>query len=307
MKLNVKRSKLWRGSVWMLRVLGLGMVLVAGSYVWSRVRAEVNAVKEFVVEVESVDGDLDALRVGCYNIAHGRGSVAGASNRRADGKAALLAHLKKIGEVIKAEGLDVVVLNEVDFSSTWSWNVNQTRVIAEAAGLPFAMEQRNFDLSFLFYELRFGNALLSRYPIEETRIVDLPAFKSHEAIFAGKKQGSSCVVVTPGGKVRVLPVHLEYRDEATAQASMNVLNGVAGGDAGMPVLVLGDFNTENVFAGSEALTVSSGKILSYPSESPQEGIDWIFGNEKVGISEVRLFGGGLSDHLGVAAKLVLEK
>jgi hypothetical protein len=105
------------------------------------------------------------------------------------------------------------------------------------------------------------------------------------------------MVATPFGKVRVLPVlpvHLEYRDESTCQASMDILNRVAGGETGMPVLVLGDFNTENVFVGSDVLMVSSGKRLSFPSdpsESPRSGIDWIFRNGKVEILDVRLFGG----------------
>lgn len=284
----------------------IGFALVLGAvcvvYVWSRVFAGSNALTVYELDVSTAEEGERII--GCYNIAHGRGGEVGVGNRRADGKAALMAHLESIGRAIRDEGLDVVVLNEVDFSSSWSWRVNEAKVIAKAAGLRFVMEQRSYDMSLLFYELRFGNAVLSRYPIREAELVDLPAFKPHEALFFGRKNGSSCVIETPEGALRVTPVHLEHRDEATRQASIQILANLAERERDVAHVIMGDFNTADVFMNSEILTFTGPKLLTFPSMAPKNSIDWIFSNAAVDVSEAGVFGETLSDHLGVRAGII---
>jgi hypothetical protein len=58
-------------------------------------------------------------------------------------------------------------------------------LIAEAAGLPFVLEQRNYDASLLFYQWEFGNAVLSRFPISEAQLIEYPAFKEGEPFSFG--------------------------------------------------------------------------------------------------------------------------
>lgn len=85
-------------------------------------------------EEPSVRESGRTLRVGCFNIAHGRGGLRNGDNRNAESREARLARLEEIAELIRAENLDIVALNECDFDCSWSQGVNQARVIAGKAG-----------------------------------------------------------------------------------------------------------------------------------------------------------------------------
>jgi len=291
--------KKWLRVVVRLVALIVSVVLVC--YLWSRMFSADKAVTVRKIDAGVVSRGGEELVVGCYNIAHGRGGEFGAGNRRADGKDGLLKHLQAIGKLLWEQNLDVVVLNEVDFSSSWSWRVNQAEEIAKVAGLPYVLEQRSYDMTLLFYELRFGNAVLSRYPIRDAERIDLPAFKTHEKMFLGRKNASTCLVETPMGAVRIVPIHLEHRDEATRQASMNVLKSAITFDNETPHLLMGDFNTAEIFPGSAELTAAEPPSFTFPSEKPDRTIDWIVTTPLISVENLKTFGGDLSDHLGLRA------
>ena len=291
-------------SRWLLRVFLLIVFTVVTTFILSRIGARGNA-----LEIKGVGSGSDRspsgdLIVGAYNIAHGRGGVVGASNRRADGKAGLMVHLKAIGEEILAQGLDIVVLNEIDFSSSWSWRVNQAEVIAKAAGLPFVLEQRNYDASLLIYRWEFGNAVLSRYPISEAALIEYPAFKKVEPFFFGKKAACVCKVATPDFDLRVVAVHLEVRDQANRQLSQEILRELEAARPEQRFLIMGDFNSQVVFEGSERLTSAGGLGRTFPSAAPDRRIDWIFSGPNLELGEEQVFGGRLSDHLGLRARVL---
>lgn len=88
------------------------------------------------------------LRIGAYNIAHGRGTADG--NWSGGDENERRGRLNAIAELITAADLDVVVLNEVDFAATWSYHVNQAAWIAEATEFPYWVEQRNLDFRFAY-------------------------------------------------------------------------------------------------------------------------------------------------------------
>jgi len=74
-----------------------------------------------------------------------------------------------------------VVLNEADFDATWSGGINQAQWIAKHAGYPYHVEQRNYDVSLPFFKPRFGNAILSRWPILDAEQIELPAVSKWES------------------------------------------------------------------------------------------------------------------------------
>jgi len=283
-------------------LIAVVLLAVVATYCWSRLRAGSNAIQSTVLNVTSPDPE--GLRVGAYNIAHGRGGELGATNRRADGKAGLIAHLEAIGRSIREEGLDIVVLNEVDFSTSWSWRVNQAEVIAKAAGLPHIIEQRSYDASLLFYKWEFGNAILSRFPISDAELVKNPAFKNYEAQFFGKKESCLGKISAPGLNLTIVGVHLEVRDEATRAESMALLAELEASRPDELFLMMGDFNSKVVFDGSERLlSTGGGEELTFPSSDPNRRIDWIFASPGLELKDGRVFGGHLSDHLGVSAEV----
>lgn len=180
------------------------------------------------------------LRIASYNIAHGRGLAV--SNHDGGGSAERLRRLGQIAELLREINADVVVLNEVDFNTSWSYSLNQARFLAEQAGYPFVAEQRNLDLRVLNWTWRFGNAILSRYPIENAELLDLPGTVAWETVLAGKKRGLVCDIRVGGDMLRVVGVHFCHRSESIrVHSARTLLTSIAG--SRYPVIVAGDLNS----------------------------------------------------------------
>ena len=268
------------------------------------------------------------LRVGCYNIAHGRGGRFGASEWQGGNRADKLERLKHIAHLFKAAQLDIVVLNEVDFSSVWSGHVDQAKRIAQDAGYPYLVEQRNMDVALPFASVRFGNAILSKYPISESRLIDFPSGYSRwlEYAVGGIKEGLVCTVQLPdGSRIRVVAVHLAPESEAIRVQSARIILKIQQA-SDIPLIALGDFNaaptgspegyvndsgenTIDLLLASTQLTTQPLGIpidprdFTFPSEHSNQAIDWIFISPPWQFVEKVVLSSDLSDHRPVTALL----
>ena len=138
---------------------------------------------------DSVEEDQASIRVAAWNIAHGRGS--GDSNWK-EGGDEKRGRVKQIAAMIKTFDADVVVLNEVDFSATWSGGFDQADLIAREAGYSVYLKQTNLDFGFLVGRWYFGNAILSRLPISEPEVVNLTPLAQWESWLVGHKRSLGC-------------------------------------------------------------------------------------------------------------------
>jgi endonuclease/exonuclease/phosphatase family metal-dependent hydrolase len=262
-----------------------------------------------------------ALKVASYNIAHGRGGKYGAKNRSHKTKAALVKHLDRIAAQIAAENPDVIVLNETDFSSAWSFNVDQAEYIGKKCGYPYIMEQKNMAVSFPFYHLSFGNAILSRYPIQNEKFIRWPRYSRLEDIFAGNHNGFYCELKLPSGPVGIFGIHLEYRSEAFRVRCAGMIAGMSAATH-LPVVALGDFNStpagwpkaEFSDAGKNAMSylfdekgfvtcLNETNNFTFPSEKPDRRIDWIIGRRIGSFSNSKIVPSDLSDHLMIVTEI----
>lgn len=266
-----------------------------------------------------------SLRVATFNIAHARGGEFGASNWTGASAPEVLSHLAKIARQVADADVEVLVLNEVDFEASWSRSIDQAKEIAARAGFRYVVEQRNVDVSLPFRRYRFGNAILSRYPVAEARAQRFPPLSKWEAVLAGNHDGVVAEVAAPIGRFRVVAVHLEYRSEEVRLACARILKTLAE-ESPVPVIAMGDFNSLPSFARahrgytappenavdfllrSGTLSVSAAAVdwhqyLTFPSANPDRAIDWILsspGLEQGAPSAVR---SDLSDHLMVVAPI----
>ena len=120
-------------------LLGVVVVLliVLGPYIWSRIaspgrRIRVhNSTKSVPANQET---ESRALRVACYNIAHGRGL--NRDNWIDETKVERTRRLDEIAALLSELDADIVALNEVDFACSWSQGVNQAACLAEKSRLP---------------------------------------------------------------------------------------------------------------------------------------------------------------------------
>ena len=154
-------------------VLAAALGVSALWYAGNRIISPRNAIQISGLNVDHGDRlgqSMSELRIGTFNIAHGRGTAS--SNWQGGDEAERLARLREIAQLVQERQLDVLVLNEVDFSAAWSSHLNQAEFIASAAGFPYRVEQRNIDAATPLFSFRFGNAVLSKYPIIEVSLIE---------------------------------------------------------------------------------------------------------------------------------------
>jgi endonuclease/exonuclease/phosphatase family metal-dependent hydrolase len=341
---NESNSELTRPS-WVQRhrvvcLITLLFLLFLAPYVWSRATSETRLVQVFS-EQAGLKTAADAskkfsgnsgqsrtpneLTVFVMNIAHGRGQAGSNWDEWGVPKKERVA---KIAALIKQHGPDFVVLNECDFNSTWSGHQNQAAAIAQAAGFPYRMEQRNLDFRFLYGGFSFGNAVLSKFPIANVKYVEYPAVvgREWEQTACGKKGGAVATIqIGPAKFLQLFAIHIEHRDEDIRHQSIkNVLSQTTD----VPTLLAGDFNsTPSDFPGHvkssdgqntidtllaagnfETRPASKPKSsdLTFPSDAPTKVIDWVFASEHLRIVEYQVIQSNLSDHLPLLVKLQLK-
>lgn len=210
------------------------------------------------------------LRLATYNIRWGLG---------ADGTR----DLSRTAAVLRAMDADIVVLNEVDVNWRRSRNMDQPAYLAQAAGYPyvyFAPALRTWASGTLGTSL-YGNALLSRYPLGQTRTVPLPAGPGREprAVLVAQ-------VSVNGNTLTVLGTHLGLnREERLAQTAL--LRELAATEPG-PVVLMGDFNALPDAPEIRRLTAAPGDLvdahtvagrgagLTFPAPAPTARIDYVF-------------------------------
>lgn len=267
----------------------------------------------------------ESLRILSYNIAHGRGLAT--SNWQGGTIESKQQRLADIAELLRSRDADIVVLNEVDFESSWSSCTNQAAFLAKGAGYKYWAEQRNLDFRVLTWKWRFGNAVLSRHPIVESRAIDLPGFSSIESILAGKKRGLDCLVEVHDQKVRILAVHLCHRSEAIREQSAEILRERVASDS-TTTIIAGDFNSSpegfpdsesdpawgnaidrldasELFSRRPVTRPTSDSEFTYHSAKPTSTIDWILAPRESPFLEYSIVPSTLSDHRPVWAQISL--
>ncbi len=305
-------------------MLVLVVAIVAVPYLYSRWASTFRRIQIYensnAASQESFDGQLT---VATYNIAHGRGL---ANSNWAETGIAKWNRMQRIADLVASLQADVVVLNEVDFDCTWSGSRNQAATIAELAGYPFWVEQRNLDFGFVYGRWSFGNAVLSKYPIAEAKSIDFPPYRTWEDWLAGSKRGIACKLKLNHDRfVNLFAVHLEYRSEQSRVESAVVINQLTG-ESELPCILAGDLNTtpvdypqanrtpdgENAFEvlmSTEYFHFPAGppddpNQLTFRSDNPRSVIDWILiPQQHCTLQKQLVIDSHLSDHRAVVAQI----
>lgn len=266
------------------------------------------------------------IRVLAWNIAHGRGDTEQGvlQNWRGGTEAERAERLDEIAAVLRQVDADIVVLNEVDFDAGWSHGIDQAAFLAQAAGYPNRMEQRNFDFRIPFESWAFGNALLTRFPIVHVEWLDLPHHSRWEEIVLGSKEAAVVRLRIGADSLATVPVHLEFRAGDTRARAVPVLERMRTEEPA-PLVLAGDFNTAPPGWPEAGETTALGRLLSlgwqsaragesvrpeeltFPTYGPLESRDWILVEPPVQVLDARVVAGAarLSDHAPVLAEIRL--
>ncbi|WP_431728969.1 endonuclease/exonuclease/phosphatase family protein [Verrucosispora sp. TAA-831] len=232
-------------------------------------------------------GPPEQIRVVAYNIRMGFGM---------DGRFDLPALERAVREA------DVVVLSEVDRGWLLNGGHDTLHLFSDRLGLPYVFAPAADTL--------WGDAVLSRWPVDRARTRALPA--------VGAPTGAQALGVTvdfsEGVRLAVVSTHLQPPPGADPVVQARAVAEFATGYAdGLPLVVAGDFNTEPGDPAFTALTdaglvdafAAARPVPTSPADDPRAQIDHVFVSPDLVASDAVATPGTASDHLPVAVTLTL--
>ena len=187
---------------------------------------------------------------------------------------------ERVVRILRHYEADVVLLQEVDEGAPRSRELNLAKELARAAGYPHFALGHNVSLR----KGRYGNATLSRFPILRERNIDLSVAQSWI------RRGCQHTSVQVGGRtLEVFNLHLGLSAKERLQQIelLSRSHEFRVGEAA-PMVVGGDFNDwrsllwptfTNGFGflcATDSQTGRRGAIATYPSFSPQGGLDRLY-------------------------------
>ena len=172
------------------------------------------------------------LRIGTYNIKHG---------------AEANLDLKTIAKVITDANLDIVGVQEVDFRTKRSNGIDQPRMLAEAAGMPYYVFVRAID----YQGGQYGTLILSKYPIISSEVIPLESWDKE-----GRALGHAVIDVN-GFQFDFFNTHLSYEDRTLRTEQFFQVSEKT--DLCKNFILTGDFNT----ADFTEFTILGANLLNH--------------------------------------------
>ncbi|QDV68810.1 hypothetical protein Poly24_25230 [Rosistilla carotiformis] len=204
------------------------------------------------------------LRVLCYNIHYGQGN---------DG----VYDLERLARVIVAAKPDLVALQEVDVVVERSGKVHQAQRLAELIGMAVRYGPTQHYQGGLF-----GNAVLTRLPIEDVQIQPLPYTEATDELTTYPRGAIAVIVQSAAGMpLRFVSTHFQHNVAGDRIAEAHAINALFAGD-NVPTLLAGDMNATPDSEPIQILdrqwknAIDAAAAPSAPSRKPTSRIDYIF-------------------------------
>lgn len=273
-----------------------------------------------------------------YNIGYLSGMMNNTSQVRK--KADFERHMTQVKLAFDMHDPDFIGLQEVDFNSSRSFHVNQLDELANKLGIVSAAKAINWDKRYVpfpyfpptqhFGSMQSGQAILSKYPIRlhDRIVLNRPPNDFWFDAFYLERLAQVATIQVNGQDIVIINVHLEaYHKETRLQQSEAVLALYRNYAKAYPTLLIGDFNSEPPHNGDDAPSLNvflnepqlksacpaseyrKAKNMTYPSESPNQQIDFIFYHEdQIEVIDQKVIHeiGTASDHLPVLMKFKLK-
>lgn len=202
-------------------------------------------------------GEKPTLRILCYNIHHGEGT---------DGQVNLLRQAR----VIRAADPDFVALQEVDDQTRRTGGVDQTAELARLTGLFGRFgKARDYDGG------GYGQAILSRVPVEAGTVHSLPGMPGRERRIAFEVQ-----LTLEGRELTFVTTHLDHQLPLDREQQATRLNELYG-KSKRPVILAGDLNAVpdskplKILAEQWTVTSANRELLSFPADKPNRLLDYV--------------------------------
>lgn len=239
------------------------------------------------------------LLVASYNIQHGIYFPA----RLESGDRTV--HLSNVSELLAKTAPDICGINEI--YGEGSAFGNQPQQLAEALGYYYV-----FAKAIDTANGAYGNALLSRFPVTESRTYPIktdPADIKPPKLYHENRVLLRALLDVDGTPITVLVCHFGLNAEEAEEAVRvieEVLDGVY-----TPLLLLGDFNTTPDSAVIARLRAhlddafANNAVFTFPSNDPEKQIDYIFTSRDTRLLSAYTVSAVVSDHFPVFARIAL--
>lgn len=216
------------------------------------------------------------------------------------GQAALLHrdHIRDIGRVIREANADIVGLQEVHRGTFLSRRRDQPAELEQAAGMKVY-----FGPSFGDERRSYGNAILTRLPVEETHVEPLPGKGEPRSLFAA-------TVDLEGSRSHVYVTHLAAWGWFGRRTRLLQAEALArhAAEAKLPFVLMGDFNTSATSAelrafhdGNLVTSCFVGPVVTH--RATRQCLDYIFVDPRWTIRDAQVLRHGPSDHWPLIAEL----
>ncbi|MFC0559448.1 endonuclease/exonuclease/phosphatase family protein [Halalkalibacter alkalisediminis] len=230
-------------------------------------------------------GNGKMITVSTFNMQYGKGT----DNR---------VNLNRTIETLRELDADIISLQEVERNSVRSNFKDQVTVIAESLGMNAV-----FSPSLSYPGLYYGNAILSRYPIQDT--MTLP--------FSNRVENRSAILakleLTEGQSIYVLNTHLGLNQEERLQAIDEIHQKLS--TLNHPIILTADLNSlpvHNEYVAWSDLLAKANEgtpIQTYRHKDWQ--IDYIFHSRDFIVRQTTVVESEASDHFPVTAMLLLKR
>lgn len=235
----------------------------------------------------------DTLIVITYNIHHGRGT---------DGKV----DIDRIAELLIESKADIVALQEVDIHTERSGKIDIAKILSEKTGLKFTAFGKNLE----FEGGEYGNAILSRYPIENEENI-------HFKNISGEQRGVQAAIIKIYQKsLLFLNTHLDHTENDDSERVLyteKIRDEIIPFYDQQSIFLAGDLND---VPGSETYQIinrhlkdawieaGTGEGFTIPVQNPNRRIDYIFYSGNIIPKEAKVIQTGASDHLPLVVKFM---
>ncbi|MBF0386165.1 MAG: endonuclease/exonuclease/phosphatase family protein, partial [Candidatus Omnitrophica bacterium] len=223
---------------------------------------------------------------------------------------------QRIARVIKRHEPDIVALQELDMGCKRTGEQNQPQLIAKELEMNY-----HFHPSFVANAERYGNAVLSRYPMEFVRSGRLPGIMKNPMV---EPRGVIWAVINIAGtKINCFNTHLGLLPVEGIVQAKALLGGewVAHPACNGPIILCGDFNAlpnsqicrniKKVFRDSQGELDNHIPKATFFSHYPIGRIDHVFVGPEIEVTQVEVSKTDLdkiaSDHLPLVVDIRIKK
>ncbi len=241
-------------------------------------------------------------------------------------------NLSKVNEVFSKLDVDILALQEIDYASKRSFDVDQQEALSRL-GFCYAAQAVNWDKRYVpfprwpiaahFGEMLSGQSIMSKFPIEEHKRIVLDRVAGLSFLtdaFYLERLAQMATIEVGGKKLKVINIHAEAFDKTTRERHLKACAELYTMYAStFPTILLGDFNSDpneedlldtHIFnlpyLKQAVIDMNEG---TFPSDAPRRKIDFIFYNENfiekvAGKTIIEM--GSPSDHLPVLMRFKLK-